>query len=511
MRLFRQTLYPILFLLSINAGQLPLQQAGRILLVSLFVALILTLLFGMVAKDFRRGGFLTSLLLALFFFYGHVYNWLEKSVSFLAIHTFLYVIWGILLLVGVWAAYKIRNIGAVTKYLNLLILFLLLQPMAVVGLFVYRNGIQSAEVGPFDEAKISDRNNMPDIYYIILDGHGRSDVVQELYDYDNSSFINHLRQRGFYVAEQSRSNYAQTAQSLSSSLNFNYLNLENIDPNSNERSQLAEWIRRSELRTFLRKQGYQTVAFSTGYDLTTLDHSDIFFPLKNAGGFNSFEGLVFSTSIVSALDPGIAEQWFIDPFRCENHRRYVLNVFENLKKIPDLPGPKFVFAHIISPHPPFIFGSKENDERTTCRMADGGGDGIGYLGEESEYKSGYSKQIEYIDGLVQEAVDIILEKSEVPPVIIIQADHGSGLLLDWRSSEKSCLRERFSILNAYYIPFSKKNQLYETITPVNSFRVVLNEIFNSQLPLLEDKSYYSTWDNPYKIEDVTNKIEASCR
>ena len=380
--------YPVLFLLSINAGQIPLQQAGKILAISLAAALLLTLLFGAITRNFQRDGFLTSILLALFFFYGHVYNWLEKSVSFLANHIFLDILWGALLLCGIWAAYKIRNIDAVNKYFNLIMLLLLIQPVLSLGLFVYRSGIpqEIKPPSPFDNIKVNaqDKQNLPDIYYIILDGHGRSDVVKELFGYDNSAFIDYLEERGFYVADQSRSNNIQTL---------------------------------------------------------PVTNSDIYIPYKTTGLINSFEELVFSTSAASAIDPQIQEQWFIDLFRCENRRGYILNIFENLKKIPKIPGPKFNFAHIVAPHPPFVFNKSGTEDNVVCSLKDGSY----FAGGQSEYKRGYPLQMEYIDTLTVAVVDTILEKSATPPVIIIQGDHGSGMLLDCDSSENACLRERFSI------------------------------------------------------------------
>jgi hypothetical protein len=34
-------------------------------------------------------------------------------------------------------------------------------------------------------------------------------------------------------------------------------------------------------------------------------------------------------------------------------------------------------------------------------------------------------------------------------------------------------------------------KLYDSITPINSFRIVLDEYFGSDYPLLEDVSYYA--------------------
>ena len=84
------------------------------------------------------------------------------------------------------------------------------------------------------------------------------------------------------------------------------------------------------------------------------------------------------------------------------------------------------------------------------------------------------------------------------------------MLLDFASLEDTCLRERTSILNAYYLPTGISDAFYETITPVNSFRVVLNEIFDLELPLLEDKIYFSSWEKLYQVEEITDKIEESC-
>src|SRR5688572_31865313 len=43
----------------------------------------------------------------------------------------------------------------------------------------------------------------------------RQDVLHELYEFDNSSFLNDLSARGFYVAHESSSNYIQTMLSRS--------------------------------------------------------------------------------------------------------------------------------------------------------------------------------------------------------------------------------------------------------------------------------------------------------
>ena len=505
---FLAAVYPILFLLSYNIAQIPPAQAARPLLISFLVALFLTVLFGAAAKDFRQGGLSVSIILMLFFTYGHVYQWLEGNAPAFADHLLLGSIWMFIFLTGLALKWKIRDIGNITKYLNIIMLALLIQPVFNIALFVSRSGVPEniAPPSPFKNIKPNPQanNGLPDIYYIILDGYGRSDVTQELFGFDNSSFIKYLSERGFYVAEQSHSNYVPTSLSLSSSLNLDYLGgAEGQLIQSENRDSLAELIQHSKLRKFLEEQGYQTVTFATGYAPTTITDSDVFIPYK-ANLVNDLEGLLLATSALRAM--GDRTQNLFIPFLCDVQRGGINNILENLKRVPELPGPKFVFAHILSPHPPFVFDKNGKDTKHGhCN----GLDGSLFKGTFEDYHKGYPQQMAYISRKIQEVVDEILAGSNTPPIIIIQSDHGSGLLLDWSSSKNSCLRERTSILNAYYIPQS--NVLYESITPVNSFRVVLNEVFDLRLPLLEDRSYYSLWETPYQFEDITQKIEAKCK
>lgn len=505
-------LYPILFLLSVNAGQIPFQQAGRALVVSIVLAGILTALFGALFKSAPRGGLLASALLALFFSYGHVYNNFEGGEGIFSNRWFWTVLWLALLLAAGWAAYRVKNIQAANQYLNLLALFLLIQPALNIAAYVYKAGIpgEIKPPSPFDNlpASAPSAENLPDIYYIILDGHGRTDIVKEIFGYDNSAFTEGLKARGFYVADASRSNYVQTLLSISSSLNFNYLDAANISPDSTDRDPLGNLIENSEARRFLQSRGYKTVAFSTGYNATTIQDADIVIPYYAEKTFNDFESLLISSTAFRALSDEAQNALFVDPFKCDARRGYILSMYENLKKIPEIPGPKFVFAHILSPHPPFIFDKDGAPvERGGCRV----NDGEYFIGTKEDYLLGYPEQLAFADKMITETVDAILRDSKTPPVIILQGDHGSGLLLDWDSAKKTCKRERLAILNAYYIPGGEYQQLYATITPVNSFRVVFNAVFGLNLPLLEDRSYYSAWYTPYQMIDVTDKIEDACK
>ncbi len=77
-------------------------------------------------------------------------------------------------------------------------------------------------------------------------------------------------------------------------------------------------------------------------------------------------------------------------------------------------------------------------------------------------------------------------------------------MLDWENPDETSLRERMSVLNAYYLPNNGHKQLYDEITPVNTFRIIFNYYFNMNNELLEDRNYFSGWFHPYNFIDVTD-------
>lgn len=92
---------------------------------------------------------------------------------------------------------------------------------------------------------------------------------------------------------------------------------------------------------------------------------------------------------------------------------------------------------------------------------------------------------------------------EESPIIIIQGDTGSAIDVDWKNPDEMMIKQRMSNLNSYYLPNMNKTLLYETITPVNTFRIIFNLYFDGNYELLEDKMYWSTGEKPYDFKDIT--------
>ena len=183
--------------------------------------------------------------------------------------------------------------------------------------------------------------------------------------------------------------------------------------------------------------------------------------------------------------------------------------FYTLDQLPNLERddqPKFVFAHIFAPHPPFVLGRHGEAIYPDRQYMYNDGSDFKQVASLDEYINGYRDQLAFINTKLQTTIGLILSRSSEAPIIIIQADHGPGSMLDLRNLEKSNMWERMTILNAYFLPGGYTAQLYPGITPVNTFRIIFNHYFGGSFPLLEDKSYYSPVDDQFRFTDVTNQI-----
>jgi len=333
----------------------------------------------------------------------------------------------------------------------------------------------------------------PDIYYIILDAYGRADILEDIYEIDNTPFIESLEKRGFNIAKNSHTNYWKTGLSLTSSLNFHYLDeLIEINPDLTTAQPLNTLFQDNQIQRFLRSLGYQSVAFETGYNFSENRTVDIYYRTGNP--FSPFETMLLVNSM--AL-------FYFDQAAPVFHRLEIYKAFHDLKESTKIPGPKLVFAHLVIPHPPFVF-----DENGGPVSPMGSAEGTAYQGGREHYLQHYGPQLLYANKLVLEAVDEILANSKIPPIIIIQGDHGPGAYLDWSSVENTCLHERMGILNAYYLPGAEPVDIPDDITPVNSFRIVFNQYFDTHLAMEANRHYADNWERIYQFYDVTDRLDA---
>lgn len=485
--------YPALGLLAHNIGNVRPQAGFRPVMISMLGAGILFALIRLLARDWHRAAFVTAVWTSLFAAYGHVYLWLQEKAPDYARTNLLAGVSLLAAAAALFAATRPRvRMEAWTSPLNFASLALVLLPIGqVIWYSAGQMETPRVSAAPLAEASASS----PDIYYIILDSYTRADTLKAAYDFDNSVFLSELEQMGFDVAECSMSNYVRTELSLASSFNMDYLPAldERITPESTARSPLWNLIRHSAVMDYVQAHGYKTVAFATGFPWSEWDHADLYLeadPLR--GGLTEFEGLLLGTTAYRIAED---EGWVDTKLHTFNrYRERTQFVLDTLPTIParNLGGPKFVFAHLIIPHPPFVFAE------------DGApSDSLSFLNEKDQYPAdkyakGYVMQLQFINREITRVVQAILANSTTPPVIILQGDHGPWLQPKDR---------RLTILNAYYLP-GRKNAIGDFITPVNTFRIVFNLYLGGQFQLLPNQSYFSPVPKHFDFELIPNRCKS---
>ena len=518
-------IYPVLALLAGNLGEMPSSDAFRSLVIASLVGVFLWVILSILFRNREKGALLASGYIILFFSYGQIYDQVEGlSLGPILVgrHRYLIVIWVVVVIIwSVWIL-KQKDINARLKQ-GLLVAAITLVALPVISIARYNLADAEVRGSPpsvraVDAEESLERAVFPDIYYIIVDAYGRFDILQELYGIDNADFLEFLESRGFYVASHSTSNYALTHLSLSSSLNMRYLDdiVENEGSDSENLLPLYEMIAHSKIREVFAQMGYKFVAFESGkyrYEVRDADYfySPNYWKYRDTSSvislldLNEFEGMLLSTSLLRAANEFYTRSQISDRGLLEDHyqkhRIRVKFTLESLGKIAGMEGQFFVFAHIISPHSPFVFGrfgEVVNHSEAFSLIEKGSND----------TSRQYANQTVYITKLLERTIDEIFANSVSPPIIIIQSDHGPRTFSSRNElSFDISMREQMSILNAYFIPGDTYGLLYPSITPVNSFRVLLSRYFGLPVELLEDENYFSSPEEPYNTTRVTDILK----
>ena len=413
---------------------------------------------------------------------------------------------GTVLLILAIALHRTRRpLGSLTTGLNIVTLGFLLPPVATL-LSVRAITIYSEHrTGPILSAPKATvaPGQKPDIYYIVLDRYGDNATMRE-HGFDNSEFLQSLESRGFFVARESHSNYLKTALSMSSSLNLQYHDdiVRTEGPASPNWQPINYRLKHHVVGRFLKSQGYRYIHSGAAWWPPTV-HT----PLADENiSYFSVPGsvtLLFRQPLLAPISDKL-DNSIVDHRRLKFER--VNGQLEALGRVPTQPGPKFVLAHFLVPHPPEVF----NEDGSYASRTEQG---------LRNYRENYRHQVMMANRITNYLVTRILAMSPTPPVIIVQSDEGpypEGLEdsgeYQFRGFTPAQLRLRSAILNAYYLPGPGREQLYHSISPVNSFRLLFNAYFGTNLPMLPDRIFSHDSDvRPYSYADVTDRVHEEVR
>jgi len=473
----RKPLHPVLlalFFMLYNIRELDNYVTFGEVAISIAVLLPLALLLTALARpalgSWRKAGIVASMLLVLLLFYRDIYYALDDVFGAALRHRLLLpALLGAVLLAAALLRFNKRSAASGTHYLNLLLTIITVVELGRVG-YNHLNGREwkgmIALEGKHPTLEhVAVKKPGPDIYFILLDAYTNPNSLPIYWGFDNSPFTDFLQERGFYWSEEATSNYNVTQYSMASMLNMEYLPdlWSNMNNTISWETILRVKINNSEVAQRLARHGYEVVNYSL-FDVGGASHY-IDYDYLNFHGLSLYEHL-FKKSAPGKL---YADTYFssLSPTRARDLFKRVQE--EAGKRNED--RSRFVYAHLILPHRPFYYDAEGNVYEH----------GFGKYPDDPI--ASYLEQLQYTNKLVQATVDSILEKTNGNAVILLQGDHG------YRGFKDRAIRdlEGYSILNALYLPNGKNcEECYPSVSGVNTFRVLLNELFNEQLPYLED-------------------------
>lgn len=455
--------------------------AAIFMLAAVIIFLISLLFF----RNKIKAGIYTFILLAIYFFFGAVQDFLKdhsltKEISRYKI--ILPLIFLLLIVSFIWLKKTKVPLQKMNSFLSvLMVIFIIVDIITIVALPAEKK--ERIKVANFPKSGEDCKDcNKPDIYFLLFDEYASSTALKQFWNYNNSGFDSALTARNFHIIRESQSNYNFTPFSMASILNMSYLSgIKDVNACTLEDYTMCDnLILNNGVTSYLRNNGYSFVNYSI-FDINGAPSTvyQSFLPLKAR--------LITEQTLFNRVKKDLGYLLLTGRFKIKSLAdKFIYGGLHNnnyfLEKLKEEAGkkkdkPEFIYAHLYMPHPPFYFDSSGVER------------GINTLIQEnySIPVSAYLQYVGYTSKRILEVVDSILKNSSSPPVIIIMGDHGFRNC--HQTEDRSCF---FRNMNSVYLPDKNYNNFYDSLTGVNQFRILFNTIFHQNFPILKDSTILLT-------------------
>jgi len=279
-----------------------------------------------------------------------------------------------------------------------------------------------------------------------------------------------------------------------------------MGPDSSDYRPLIDAFQRHRAALFLKEQGYRYIHMGNWFGPTsTIGVAD-----ENLRGsqWTEFDATLYDSSAIAAVTGMLQPNGHL-PRLDDVSAEDALFQFSKLRDLANDPSKDFVFAHILLPHDPYVFDADGN--RVTATE-----------GETESRDDLFRAQLTYTNAQLTDLVEDLLEgPDEDDPIIVIQSDEGpypdaydaNQYAFDWTKATDAEVQTKYGVLDAFYLPDEDGGEddaapePYDTISTVNTWRLIFDRYFGTDLALLPDRSYVSlNPDRPYDLMDVTDRL-----
>ncbi|WP_191060951.1 sulfatase-like hydrolase/transferase [Geminicoccus harenae] len=498
---FLLALASVLGLYALNVKEAALVEILPALGMALGFAILVVLVLGLLFRSFgARTAILSSIVLIGCLFTIRLAFWVNQVTGGIPMVPFMAGFVLILAVAFVAVARARRDLRLPHSILNGIALVLVVTPIWQAASYKWEHGRPGLKAPAPEEVAVP-AAVQPDIYYLVFDRYASAAVMERYFGLDDTPLEAFLEEHGFYVARGSHANYLKTGHSLASTFQMDYLDFlaDEEGQRSSDWQPIVGMLRDHRVARFLKSAGYRYAQIGAWWGPTQANDYAEFNPRF---GFGEFTAMYLRDRVVNPVMRLVAPdslytrtmQW--DAGQCQR----VPWQIEQIKQAADGTAPTFVFGHVLLPHEPFVFDADGN-----CLSR-----------EQSDARGrvqGYVEQVRYAGKVIRDLVTALQQREGPPPIIIIQADEGPfpetdvGHIRSWREATHDELQIKMGILNAYYFPDGDYDLLYPTITPVNSFRMLFNKYFGSDLERLPDRIYaFPDIFRLYDFFDVTDVV-----
>ena len=452
----------------------------------IFIVLLQQLIWKKLFKSAASISILITFIILSFLLWEPSVNTIRSLFGFIR-ERYLFILFGISLLVISMILINLRQkkLSVLTSYAN--ILLALLSLFEVYHLIFHRRHNDEINI---TKHQISDYKVKPDIYFILLDGYTNPISTPHFFEFKNNDLTDSLSSKGFYIAKNSKSNYKFTLQTIASTLNMDYLGnplpellviFKSIKDNIFTKNLIEKGYKFENLSIF--SFGNQPAPFLLeSYSPSSFEYYDLFLSRSIAGTF-------IRNSHTVELNSNDIHEKTMQGFR----------TMDELSEKIQTNNPQFVYLHSLISHGPFWMNtSAQFDSNVVIRnKAFANADlarwhddipennNLGDINLEKRIINDYQNHLNISNTFTLNSVNLILSRKP-NSIIVVMSDHGFRFLM--RHSLEETHAEQYSNLCAIYFPDKKYDKLYDSITPVNVFRAVLNNAFGTSIPFLPDKS-----------------------